>query len=109
MKRTIQEEQKRIINMMRTINEQYWDDDRGDAEDFERESLRNDNEYEGEEGDEYEVSDEYRAKELKDNFFQKITATVQDFGRNNLPQDDMVGLLQSAIKMITQNNLGHRR
>jgi len=44
MKRTIQEEQNRIIRMMRTINEQYWDDDRGDAEDFERESLRNDNE-----------------------------------------------------------------
>ena len=48
MKKTIQEEKEAILNMMgqltpsKSINEQYWDDDRGDAEDFERESLRND-------------------------------------------------------------------
>ena len=47
MKKTLEEQKERIINMMgqltpsKSINEQ-WDDDRGDAEDFERESLRND-------------------------------------------------------------------
>ncbi len=62
MKKTIQEEKEAILNMMgqltpsKSINEQYWDDDRGDAEDFERESLRNDDEGEYEYGDEPKVS-----------------------------------------------------
>ena len=64
MKRTLEEEKQDIKNMMRqlttskSINEQYWDDDRGDAEDFERESLRNDDEMEREYFDDPENVDD---------------------------------------------------
>jgi len=69
MKKELKEQTNRIKSMMEQIDdvthrafsnvetkEQYWDDDRGDAEDFERESLRNDDEGEYEYGDEPKVS-----------------------------------------------------
>lgn len=71
MKKELKEQTNRIKSMMEQIDdvshrafsnvetkEQYWDDDRGDAEDFERESLRNDDEGEREYFDDPENVDD---------------------------------------------------